>query len=652
MRELTFFGHATTQDGMRTPADSLAAAGTIILQGNWSTGLLTNGHRHSLNFVGADWMAFDVDGGLPLHSAQDIMRGSGLAYIIGTTASHQKAKGDKPPADRYRIVVRLASRITDPAVWRTTYDGLATRLGLPADPQARDAVRYWKPCKTIAVANEGADVVPVEPRQDDEDPGERPTGLLYDMPRAITDAQTWEPAIQGKGGSNVLWALALRLVRGYGLPVENAVAVLQLHYNDRCEPPWSVDELWHKCQDAEDNGTATWGYMFYRGNAPEVLRRALRKYGKLGTQGVPYRVFPDGSMVRLLADDAICQAIDSISIAAGAGSPPVPVLRDSLEWWEKKVEPCADQPTAVTLEGGVPALVRLHLEEGPTPAWDEFLTRLDDPETFLAWLWMLTLPKASRQILWIRGDGMDGKSVVGSALVRIFGQAAQAVTDESFETDARRWLTGALFGCRLVIVDDTKRSKLLQSGSIHRITGGGTVSAEDKGRAQYTFEVNTAVFVTSNYSPEVGRNRADRSRLLSLNVRGAGHAADARWIDRLVEEFPRLLTRARAAYVRLAVVFGEAELRLSPQVEKNLGLSHEEDDETYEAILARMFVVLDPAGELPADDWGRRLRDAGLHVGKDAFLIGKLKRWLLERGATLESRGHEKVRVWKGVRQK
>jgi hypothetical protein len=641
MRELTFFGHATTQGGVRTPADFLMVVEAIILRGNWSTGLLTNGHRHSLNFVGADWMAFDVDGGLSLSSAQDIMRTSGLAHVIGTTASHQKAKGDKPPADRYRIVVRLATRIIDPAVWRATYDGLAARLGLPADPQARDAVRYWKPCKTIAVSKDGADVVPVEPRQDDEDPGERPTGLLYDLPRAAADAKNHPPAVAGEGGSNVLWDLALRLVRGYGLPVDIAVEVLLRHYNQRCVPPWSEEELRHKCQDAEANGKAAWGYMFYRGLTTDILRRALRRYGPAGTAGVYYRVWPDGRMQRLDDDVSMHNAIIDINLTINGDDPPMDQVRTARDWWEMHSDLTGPVPASVVLGSSrEPALVRLQPEDGPTPAWDEFLNRCDIPEYVLAWLAMLCGPQATRQALWLQGEGLDGKSVVAAALTEIFGQAAITVTDEDMASEgAKRFLGGSLFGRRLVACDDTKKLDLLKQGLMHRVTGRGPLTCDRKGETPFTFAVDCALLVTSNYEPAIGRNRADSSRLILVHVRNKGVVSDTSWKARLVEEFPRLLRRALLAYDRLAVSPGEPALRLEGQALKNIEGAHETDDASFLDTLEKMFLSLDPAGEITSKQWSAGMDSAHLSPHRDWQTVQALKRWLASRGVVSFNRG-------------
>lgn len=65
-------------------------------------------------------------------------------------------------------------------------------------------------------------------------------------------AKAWNPSIQGQGGSNQLLGLCLKLVRTLELPLDLCVQIIEEEYNHRCEPPWSLKEIWHKVTDARD----------------------------------------------------------------------------------------------------------------------------------------------------------------------------------------------------------------------------------------------------------------------------------------------------------------------------------------------------------------------------------------------------------------
>lgn len=57
------------------------------------------------------------------------------------------------------------------------------------------------------------------------------------------------PAVAGCGGDSQTWAVACVLVRDFGLSREDALPLL-LEYNRRCSPPWSLAQLQHKLDRA------------------------------------------------------------------------------------------------------------------------------------------------------------------------------------------------------------------------------------------------------------------------------------------------------------------------------------------------------------------------------------------------------------------
>lgn len=53
------------------------------------------------------------------------------------------------------------------------------------------------------------------------------------------------PAVSGSGGHGATFRVACALVWGFGLSPEEAMP-LMLEYNQGCQPPWNMHELWHK----------------------------------------------------------------------------------------------------------------------------------------------------------------------------------------------------------------------------------------------------------------------------------------------------------------------------------------------------------------------------------------------------------------------
>lgn len=72
------------------------------------------------------------------------------------------------------------------------------------------------------------------------------------------------PAIEGKGGDDQTYKVVCRL-RDLGVSEQSAVALLLEHWNDRCEPPWTLEDLSTKVENAYNYATGMPGSM-----APEV----------------------------------------------------------------------------------------------------------------------------------------------------------------------------------------------------------------------------------------------------------------------------------------------------------------------------------------------------------------------------------------------
>lgn len=83
---------------------------------------------------------------------------------------------------------------------------------------------------------------------------------------AINFLQTTPPAIEGQRGDETTFITAARCVREFGLTVQTAYNLMAEHFNPRCEPPWQLDELYAKVENAAQYGTADQGKL-----APEIV---------------------------------------------------------------------------------------------------------------------------------------------------------------------------------------------------------------------------------------------------------------------------------------------------------------------------------------------------------------------------------------------
>ncbi len=80
-------------------------------------------------------------------------------------------------------------------------------------------------------------------------------GRLSPVERARRYLAKCAPAISGQSGHDQTFKVACRAIKGFGLSVDEAWPLL-LEYNQRCEPPWSEEELRHKAEDAWAKGTS------------------------------------------------------------------------------------------------------------------------------------------------------------------------------------------------------------------------------------------------------------------------------------------------------------------------------------------------------------------------------------------------------------
>jgi hypothetical protein len=71
--------------------------------------------------------------------------------------------------------------------------------------------------------------------------------------RACLFLKSVEPAVSGRHGDLRTFRICCRLVRGFALSDQEALAVL-LEWNQRCQPPWSERELLNKLQNARKYG--------------------------------------------------------------------------------------------------------------------------------------------------------------------------------------------------------------------------------------------------------------------------------------------------------------------------------------------------------------------------------------------------------------
>lgn len=127
----------------------------VITKRVWSPLVWQGGRRRSDFFMSCDWLVLDFDDGRwTLEDAKTFCKAKSYAYILGTTKSHQIAKGKNPACDRYRLIIPWNGRIKDIRVYKQNILRIASLI--PCDPQCFDAARPYLPCKEIVAFSTGS----------------------------------------------------------------------------------------------------------------------------------------------------------------------------------------------------------------------------------------------------------------------------------------------------------------------------------------------------------------------------------------------------------------------------------------------------------------------------------------------------------------
>lgn len=152
--ELTTFLNDKIPQGKRVSIeeDQLPA---LICKSDWSPSVFNTDHRSNANFESTQFMTLDVDGGHTLEQA--LMTFAELKHVIATTRNHQKVKhpgerSEQPACDRFRVILFLEKPITDPMVFRATWQSVMDRFPF-IDKSVKDPARFFYRSQEVISVN-------------------------------------------------------------------------------------------------------------------------------------------------------------------------------------------------------------------------------------------------------------------------------------------------------------------------------------------------------------------------------------------------------------------------------------------------------------------------------------------------------------------
>ncbi len=210
-----------------------------------------------------------------------------------------------------------------------------------------------------------------------------------------------------------------------------------------------------------------------------------------------------------------------------------------------------------------------------TPAWDNFLLQFNlemERELFMAFVYSIfKADNFGRQILWLQGAGLSGKSTVVNVIadeLKRYGEHLVRTIAGKFSFD--KYGFDGLDQARLSIVSDTKERALLSRPEILQITGNDYIHMQGKFKQAKTIKIFNKVIAVSNVSPFVSINKLhETSRMLYLRLdtelckqrfnhwykNGKGD-----WKSQLHQEFDKFLANCADYYYKYLAADGSFDI--------------------------------------------------------------------------------------------
>jgi putative DNA primase/helicase len=153
--------------------------------------------------------------------------------------------------------------------------------------------------------------------------GAAPSGDWPDMEKRLLRAkrymETVPGAVSGQGGDNATFSMAADLVRGFVLPLETAYE-LMCDFNLKCVPPWDIEDISRKIEQAAYNSVREYGYKYKNDGLFDLeleAKRAAREEEDIMSQ-----------QARMSAQASAARVLDTEEAPGGPNPPGPPTPTD------------------------------------------------------------------------------------------------------------------------------------------------------------------------------------------------------------------------------------------------------------------------------------------------------------------------------------
>ena len=145
------------------------------------------------------------------------------------------------------------------------------------------------------------------------------------------------------------------------------------------------------------------------------------------------------------------------------------------------------------------------------PYLQDFLRRTEHHTYLCAILWSHFIGNLLPYVIYLRGDGGDGKT----SFINMLGKLARSYAN--FD-GGDRFNYFNMFGKSIIGLNENESSKLMQNRVVKSISGGNSVQIEGKGKNSYSGQVRGLIIIDSNYDLELLGRQDEKRRLRYFRI--------------------------------------------------------------------------------------------------------------------------------------
>lgn len=142
------------------------------------------------------------------------------------------------------------------------------------------------------------------------------------------------------------------------------------------------------------------------------------------------------------------------------------------------------------------------------PHLKELLNRITDSDRLCALLWICFNGHKSPYVIYLYGEGGEGKSSFTGMLRKKIGKDVVASFDSS-----NQFSNFGMFNKALIVLSENNNPRVLQKSEIKQLTGDSIVSIEQKGKDRFTGTLSGLLIIDSNVLPEIDGDSYELRRL-------------------------------------------------------------------------------------------------------------------------------------------